>query len=137
MTTKEPHSGPPSDAPDSKIAAAQKEIAEVMKRHDLGGAVILHTAAFAHYFFVLDPSWSCARYVSDQNAIRVKCLRKDYPSVEAQQKALADTTGFIMGTADICEIVKDNMMQVAAMIASKIDFAHRTQNLSKDRFDLE
>jgi len=133
-----PNRAPASNCPDPKLQQAQKEIQEVFDRYDLGGAVILQSPSMAHFFMVIDPSWSCAFYAENQNMIRVKALRTDYPSKEAHAKALNQTAGMLISIGEISEILQKNTHAVLFMMSKKMEIDHKSDELpNNERFDLE
>ena len=133
-----PHRAPASNCPDPQMRAAQAEIQAVFDKYDLGGAVILESPKLAHFFMVIDPSWSCAFYAEAQNMIRVKALRADYSSEEAHVKALNETTGMVISISEIAEILQKNMNAVLFMIGKKMEISHKSEELGNmEGYDLE
>lgn len=64
------------------LKAARAKIEAIFKEHDIAGYVTLHGPGYGEVFWSLWPSYSII--VGDFPTIRIKSLRKDYPSDEAQ-----------------------------------------------------
>lgn len=81
------------DAPDqARLKIARAEIEAVLKRHDLGGAVVLHTPGMAEFFYDVQPSYSCAWIDQAAGIVRMKSKAADYAGdVDAQLRDQAAT----------------------------------------------
>lgn len=108
--------------PDPKLQAAVLEIQAVLKKHDIGGVVLLASQTNTHFSYELCPSWSCARVEAD--GIRIKALRKDFASREAQQKVLTDTTGMILGFHTTLLHVAEQMQSLALVLGRHFEISH-------------
>jgi len=80
---------------DVKLKMVAEEIKEILNKHNVAGAVVLHTPGFGEYFFHLHTSYSCAyRYEEDQ--VRFYSKKADFKSVEEQKKKSEDTSNMLM-----------------------------------------
>lgn len=48
------------DAIQTKLKIARMEIEAIIKKHDLGSIIILHTPGMSEFFYDIRPSYSCA-----------------------------------------------------------------------------
>jgi hypothetical protein len=58
-----------------KLRTAMEEIKAVIKKHDIAGVVVLHTPGYGEHFIKIDPSYSCAKIVTNlkgESGISVK-----------------------------------------------------------------
>ena len=77
-----------------KLKVAAEEIKEILKKHDIAGAVILHTPGHGEYFVQLNPSYSCA-YMYNDKEVRFYSKKVDYNSVEEQLQKQANTSNML------------------------------------------
>jgi hypothetical protein len=89
------------DAPDQqRLKVARTEIEAILKKHDLAGAVVLHTPGMTEFFYDVQPSYSCAWIDDAQQRVRVKSLAADYGGdTAAQQHDQAATANLFHGLA--------------------------------------
>lgn len=74
------------DAPDqARLKIARTEIEAVMKKHDLAGAVLLHTPGMTEFFYDIQPSYSCVRIDEAGKRVHVKSKLADYGGDAAAQ----------------------------------------------------
>lgn len=67
------------DAPDqARLKVARTEIEAVLKKHDLAGAVVLHTPGMSEFFYDIQPSYSCVRIDEAGKRVHVKSKLADY-----------------------------------------------------------
>lgn len=79
---------------DVKLKIVAEEIKEILKKHDVAGAIVLHTPGYGEYLFHLNTSYSCAyRYLEDQ--VRFYSKRADFKTVEEQKKKSEDTSNML------------------------------------------
>lgn len=89
------------DAPDQqRLKLARVEIEAVLRKHDLGGAVVLHTPGMTEFFYDIQPSYSCAWIDESVPCVRVKSRQTDYGGdKEAQRHDQAATANLMHGLA--------------------------------------
>jgi len=106
-----------------------EEIKAVLNKYDIAGLVIIQSATHAEWLNHISPTWSCARLENvegdgDAVCIRVRALRKDYPTKEAHIQTVAATSGMVIGFADCARKLAENMDGVAEMIGKQIGIEH-------------
>lgn len=92
-----------SDLPpfDPKLKQAVIEINEVLKKHDIGGFIALASPTHGEYCLKIETSWSCA-YLQNENRVRFRAMKAEYPSVEARDKAMEETVHLMLQIRDLC-----------------------------------
>jgi len=113
--------------PDPNLKAAMKEIQAVLKKHDCAALVTLASPSHTEYLYEIAPSWSCAwlQPTPEGFAIRVRSKLKDYPSKDAQKKAIESTTGMFLAFANMAERQQAQMGQLIAMLGKHFkDISH-------------
>jgi len=83
---------------DKKYRECMAEVASILKKYDMAGAltVISKERAMFRYMF---PTWSCISIENDQ--LRFRAKRADYPSAEAQRQAVELSTHIVLQMRDI------------------------------------
>ncbi len=113
--------------PDPKLIAVRQEIADVLRKHDVGGIVILNSSSHMEYLVQLDTTWTAIRTETrDDGAegVRFRLTKADVPD-EVQRKQLAkDTIGAIAGTLDVMKYLLEKLDDLLAHAAQSIKFAH-------------
>lgn len=104
------------------LEQAADEIEAVIKKHDLGGLIILANPQRTVFRHLLDPSWSCAK-VGD-NGLHIRSKRVDYATEEEQRRTLAATISLIEGTRFVAEQQAKNLNHVLGMLAEHVDYSH-------------
>ena len=79
---------------ETKLKAAAEEIKDILRKHDLAGAVSLHSPGHGEYFIHLNPSYSNA-YIYNENEVRFYSKREDFKTLEEQMKKQADTSNML------------------------------------------
>lgn len=96
------------DAPDqARLKVARAEIEAVMRKHDLAGAVVLHTPGMAEFFYDIRPSYSCI--FVDGQMLRVRSKAADYGG--DRQAQLHDQAA----TANMTNVLAGELRHAAAM----------------------
>lgn len=85
------------DAPDqARLKIARTEIEAVLKKHDLAGAVVLHTPGMTEWFYDVRPSYSCMWIDEAAGIARVKAKAADYNGdYQAQVHDIASTANMV------------------------------------------
>jgi hypothetical protein len=79
----------------TKLLSAKGEIEEILKRYDLAGFIVLHSAPCSAEVIVnLSPSYSKVTLLADGVA-KIQSFRRDYPSAEAQAADMAATASML------------------------------------------
>lgn len=83
-----------------KLKKALAQIDEIMKEHDIGGTVILHTPGFSEYKSYISPSYSCAYFdysIPNAIGIRFKAKAAELPGGAAERdQKIADTDNLFL-----------------------------------------
>lgn len=77
-----------------KLKVVAEEIKEILRKHDVAGAVSLHTPGHGEHFVHLTPSYSCV-YVINDNEARIYSKKEDYKSREEQIKKQGDSANML------------------------------------------
>ena len=83
-----------------KLKIAMQEIKEILKKHDIAGAVALHTPGFGEFYLDVEPSYSGAKVTGETVRINIK-------------KENLKTKG--ADTSNMFHILSDNLMMLAVM----------------------
>ena len=102
------------------------EIKAVLTKYDIAGVILLESPAHSEYFYELSPTWSCAKIEGAQ--LRVKALRADFQSDEAQVKCLRETIGMLAGFADLSAQSLDALTRVLKMLGEHLNIAHQSRH---------
>lgn len=113
-----------------KIREAMKEFKALLKKHDMGGTIILFTPSeqgddFSEYHIGVETSWSCA--FQEGEAIRVRSrLDKDYngDKVKQQREARA-TAAMFTHFIDVSAFLRSNLARLKRTLSDKWDITHR------------
>lgn len=112
----------PKEPSDPLLKEAMEEIKAVLAKHDIGGIVLLQSRTHGEWLNEITPSWSCAK--QNGKELRIKALRKDYPSPELHQETVRLTVSMIMGFKDGAERIRSNMEQVAEALSRQMEIEH-------------
>ena len=111
------------DAPDqARLKTARLEIEAILQKHDLAGAVVLHTPGMAEWFYQLNPSYSCLTIDEAAGTARVRSKLADYAGDQAAQ--VHDLTA----TANMVAALFDSLHHGASMfleLERMVDLATR------------
>lgn len=91
--------------PDPKLKAAMEEIKTVLKKHDIGGVVVLGSPTHSEFLREYCPSWTCMTYEEQGNEkrLRFRALKKDYPTKEEWKQRITDSMGLLLGFVHVLE----------------------------------
>jgi hypothetical protein len=112
--------------PDPKLKVAMAEVKEVLAKYDIGAIVLLASPTHSEYLYEFSPTWSCAKIEGAQ--LRVKALRADFPSEEAQVKCLKETIGMLAGFADLSAQSLEALTRVLKMLGEHLNIAHQSKH---------
>lgn len=107
-----------------KLRSAMAEIKEIIKKHDIGAIVVLHTPGFGEDYIKIDPSYSCAKVITNakgENGVNI--TTKDLLK-EQKQQVLTDTVNMF---GIMCDLVGEKAMFVIDMmeeLEKKLDIDH-------------
>jgi hypothetical protein len=117
-------------AEDKKYRECMSEIAAVLTKYDMAGAVTVvskERAMFRYQF----PTWSCIHLT--ERELRFRSKRTDYPSDEAQRKAVELSVHIIMQMRDIAAQTFAMCEDIEKKLKEKFDIEH----VSFSDFDAE
>lgn len=86
-----------------KLKVVAEEIKEILRKHDVAGAVALHTPGYGEHFLHFNPSYSCAYMINDDE-VRFYCKKSDYKTLEEHQQKIADTSNMLKLLLDLSGI---------------------------------
>lgn len=86
-----------------KLKVVAEEIKEILRKHDVAGAVALHTPGHGEHFLHFNPSYSCAYMIND-NEVRFYAKKADYKTLEEHQQKIADTSNMLRLLMDLSGI---------------------------------
>lgn len=110
-----------------KLKKAMEEIKDILDKHDIAGAVVLHTPGHGEYLFKIDPSYSCA-FIDNTpgvEGIRVRTrLQEDYNGdAKKRHQAQEDTV---------------NMFDIFAnLIGRQAVYSIETMKMLETHFDIK
>ena len=81
-----------------KLKVAAEEIKAILKKHDIAGAILIHTPGYAEFILELTPTYSCATLHHDH--IHFKAKKEDFNDELKRHKAIADTANMMHSLAD-------------------------------------
>lgn len=106
------------------------EIKEILKKHDIGASIVLHSPGFGETYMKVDPSYSCAFLFEDpggEQGVRVRTrLQEDYDDGDAakRNKAQEDTVNMFAIMAEQVGKQALNYMEVMKLLESKFEITH-------------
>jgi hypothetical protein len=106
-----------------KLKVVAEEIKEILRKHDVAGAVALHTPGHGENFIHLNPSYSCAYMIND-NEIRFYAKIADYKTPEEQQQKVADTSNMLKMLLDLSGINFMGLDQLSKILYSATGIKH-------------
>jgi hypothetical protein len=114
------------EAPDqARLKIARAEIAATLKKHDLGGVVVLHTPGMAEFFYDMTPSYSCAWLDEQAGAVRMRSKLADYGGdAEAQRSDQAATAQLVHALGEQCGLASLMFMDIARVVNATFGAEH-------------
>lgn len=106
---------------DKRYRECMAEIAGVLQRYDMAGAITLvdrERAMFKYHF----PTWSCI-HISD-GQLRFRAKREDFPSAEAQRKTVELSAHIVMQMRDIGAQTFAVMERLGLILTEKLGMEH-------------
>ncbi len=88
---------------DPKLKKAMSEIFGILKKHDIAGSVILVSQTHSEHRFLVDTSWSCARFEfrADGPALIFKAKKADIPDDDERHKRAEETAHILFQIRDL------------------------------------
>lgn len=105
------------DAPDQqRLKIARAKIEGILKEHDLGAVVVLHTPGMTEFFYDITPSYSCVLIDEAVGQLRVNSKLADYGGDKAAQ--MRDQAA----TANMIRSLAEDLMHAGGMFGSLAAF---------------
>lgn len=77
-----------------KLKKAMREIDEILKKHDLGAIVVLHTPGHSEYHNRLNPTYSCV--IQNGDNLRIRAKAEDFGgNTDARDQKIKDTSNML------------------------------------------
>lgn len=118
----------------NKLKQAAEDIKDVLRKHDITGAVVLHGppnevggTGFGEFLIHITSSYSCA-YMYEDNSVRFYSKRKDYNSREEQEEKLRVTANMVRILTDGCAVNFLNLEQLGKVIDKSVNATHIKMN---------
>lgn len=81
---------------DANLRQAMSEIEEILKKHDIGAFVSLHSRSHGEFKMCIEtPTWSNARFVKNGDAVHIKLYMK------SEHKKTEDTVAMLASMKDM------------------------------------
>jgi len=111
---------------DPKLKEAMAEIRGIMRKHDIGGYVILASPSHSEFGFELDPSWSCAHWEDkDAGLLRFKAKQKELGKDNAK-KIIEETCHLVFQIRDLCAQGFAWAEKMAMAIETQVKVEHKS-----------
>jgi len=102
-----------------KLKTAAKEIDEILKKHDIGAFVVLHTPGHSEYLMNIDPSYSCAKW-EENGLLKLRAKAEDFGGdKEMLNKKLTETSNML---SLLCH-TSNNVISQLEIISKTLDYA--------------
>lgn len=101
------------------------EINDILRKHDIGGLIILHTPGFVEYRLAIDPSYSVAKWNGDELRVRAR-LQEDYQGdKEAWTEDVSNTLNMLQMLAEVGGRHSVKLFELADNINRKVNAEHK------------
>lgn len=122
------------DTPDQqRLKIARAKIEGILKEHDLGAVVVLHTPGMTEFFYDVTPSYSCAWIDEAAGQLRVKSKLADYGGDKnAQMLDQAATANMMHGLAADLLSAADMFGGIAPFLDGKLRAEHTGPSFTPD-----
>ena len=116
------------DAPDQmRLKIARAEIEAVLKKHDIAGAVLLHTPGMTEWFYDIRPSYSCVTLDEASGRVHIKSKLDDYAGdAKAQHHDQAASANLFEGLAHGLGHAAAMFREVARIVNRAVRAEHTT-----------
>lgn len=91
-----------------KLKQAAEEIKDILRKHNIAGAVQLHTPGHGEYFMHFNTDYSCA-YIYNEEEVRFYSKAADYASKEDQLAKQRNTSNMLHILSNITRINMNNL----------------------------
>lgn len=110
---------------DPVLKEAIEEIKAIIKKHDIGGAVLLHGKNHSEFLMEISPSWSCMEleHIKD-GAYGIRFKAKIATGPKHEQERAAWTAGMIMSLTEETAFLNEQFTKLAAMLGKHMGIEH-------------
>ena len=102
-----------------KLRSAINEIRKITDKYDLAALVILHTPQQGEFFLKINPSYSCAHFVNNEQYIKIK--NTHFKDKDKKKKVLEDTINMIDTLATCAANKSISLIDVYKNLESQFD----------------
>lgn len=100
-----------------------EEIKAIVKKHDIGAMVVLHTPGHSEYYMNISPSYSCAKQEGD--TVRIKAKLKDFNGdKKAWEIKVTDTSNLLTHLGETGARTAMSILNVSKQLDQVIDAEH-------------
>lgn len=116
----------PEEPFDPKLKLAMEQIKPILAQHDIAAIVMLQSQNHAEFLLEVSPTWSCAKVeeLTQGVGIRVRALRKDYPTLDAWREKVRLTVSMLCGFSDLMRHLNDQVAALLEAISSNMEIEH-------------
>jgi len=106
-----------------KLKVAIEEIKDILRKHDIAGAVQLHAPGCGEYMIHLNPSYSCA-YIYDDEKVHFYSKAKDFKNKDEQFQKQADTSNMLKILTDVTVMNFGHLDYLSKFLDEKLEAVH-------------
>lgn len=99
-----------------------EEIKAILNNYDIAALVVLHTPGHSEYVMHVNPSYSCATF--DGDLLRIKAQRADFPTVEAWQEKVANTSNMLALIGETGARISMNILDIGERVDKIVKAEH-------------
>lgn len=121
--------------PDEKLNQLGEEIAALLRKHDVAGAVFMASPSHTRYVIELCPSWSCARVeFEDERGAMLLRVRTTHLPEKQKKPVLEQTLGLILGLINVMRKSADGLEKLVVTVTREgnLTVEHREHEIGGD-----
>jgi len=107
----------------TKIKVATEEIKEILRKHDLAGAIGIHTPGQAYMFLHFNTSYSCA-YIYDEKHMRIYSKSSDYATEEEHFQKVKSTSNMFKMLLDASSLLVVALQKYSSTLDGIVHATH-------------
>lgn len=115
--------------PDPKLGIIATTLRDLLRKEDVAGIVCLASPTHCEYVLQLSTTWN--NILTEDDCVRIRSRKEDYPDAAAQKAAAEQTIGTILGLRDTLSKQIEALTRLAEMLGQHWEFSH----ISKDEPD--
>jgi hypothetical protein len=105
-----------------KLKIAMEEIKEILHKHDIAGAIVIHTPGHSEYMTELSPSYSCAKFEGEY--LRIKAKKSDYKTIEAWREVVTLTSNMLHHLSEKTADLSLQLLNASELIDKTVKAEH-------------